>query len=102
MYSSYLVMAHSQLSAEQFQTWKNYSMSPNYIDFVAGMWRTVKWYYAPNMWQGYIFPHSFIDEFTRHYYFPLHEVYYIIYIAIFITLARFAFERVICKVCNLR
>jgi hypothetical protein len=95
-------MAHSNLSAEQFQSWQTYSKSPNYIDFVTSIWRTMKWYYAPQMWDGYVFPHSFIDEFNRNYNFPLHEVSYIIYIAIFITVIRFVFERVICKVCSLR
>ena len=99
-------MAHPHLSAEQYQAWKNlkgnFSMSPTYIDLVTGIWHTVEWYYAPHMWRGYVFPHSFIDELTRHYYFPLPEVYYIVYVALLITLVRYAFEQVICKVCYLR
>jgi len=99
-------MVHAHVSAEQIHAWENlkgnFSMSPTYIDLFNDTWRIVKWYYAPDMWHGYVFPHSFIDEFTRHYDFPLHEVYYIIYAALFITLLRFVFERIICQVCSLR
>jgi hypothetical protein len=99
-------MTHPHLSVEQYQAWTNvtgnFSKSPTYIDLVTDMWHAVGWYYAPHMWHGYVFPHSFIDEFTRHYYFPLNEIYYIVYVTLLITLIRYAFEQVICKVCFLR
>ena len=67
-------MAHSHLTAEQVEHFKdlkgNFTLSPNYIDLVKGIWTTISWYYAPQMWRGYTFPRSFIDEFTRHFYFP--------------------------------
>ncbi len=99
-------MTHPHLSVEQYQAWKNltgnFSMSPTYIDLVTDIWHTLEWYYAPLMWRGYVFPHSFIDEFTQHYYFPLNEIYYIVYVALLITLIRYVFEQVIGKVCFLK
>ena len=96
-------MVYPHISAEQDQVWKNlknnFSMSPTYTDLVTDIWRTVKWYYAPHMWHGYVFPYSFIDEFTRHFYFSLHEICYLVYVALLITLIRYVFEQVICKVC---
>jgi hypothetical protein len=96
-------MAHSHLTAEQVEHFKdlkgNFTLSPNYIDLVKGIWTTISWYYAPQMWRGYTFPRSFIDEFTRHFYFPINQIYYILYIAIFITILRYLFERFVCKVC---
>jgi hypothetical protein len=50
------------------------------------------------MWTNYAFPRSFIDDFTRHYHFPLNQVYFIVFIAIFITFVRYVFEKIICKV----
>ena len=95
-------MAHSPLTTEQLENWKdlkgNFTFTPNYIDLIKGIWNTISWYYAPYMWKNYTFPYSFIDEFTRHFYFPIHQVYYIVYIAIIITLMRYLFERYICKV----
>jgi hypothetical protein len=95
-------MAHPHLTAEQLENWKNlkenFTLTPNYIDLVKGIWNTISWYYAPPMWRGYTFPHSSIDEFTRHFHFPLNQVYYIVYIAILITLIRYLFERIVCKV----
>ncbi|UJR11579.1 hypothetical protein I4U23_015759 [Adineta vaga] len=76
---------------------KNYSMSPSLTDLVTDMWHTVKWYYAPDMWHDYVFPESFIDEFVAHYYFASQELYYVIYIAVFLTLIRPLFERILCK-----
>jgi hypothetical protein len=97
-------MFHPQLTAEQTENWKdlkaNFTFTPNYFDLVKGIWSTISWYYGPKMWHGYTFPHSLLDEFTRHFYFPLNQVYYIIYIAIFITILRYLFERIICKVCS--
>ncbi|CAF1002723.1 unnamed protein product [Adineta ricciae] len=94
-------MGHPYLTDEQLENWKNLKgtvkSSPNYIDVVQGIWQTITWYYAPHMWQGYVFPQSFIDEFLRFFYFPLNQVYYIIFIAIGITLLRYAFERYVCK-----
>lgn len=95
-------MTHPHLTAEQVENWKNlkgnFTLTPNYIDLVKDIWSTIRWYYSPYMWRGYTFPDSFIDEFTRHFYFPINQVYYIIYIAIFITLLRYSFERFLCKV----
>jgi hypothetical protein len=95
-------MVHSHLTPEQLKNWANlkgnFTLTPNYLDLVKGIWNTISWYYASPMWHDYTFPHSFIDEFTRHFYFPLNQVYYIVYIAIFITLLRYLFERLICKV----
>jgi len=96
-------MAHPYLTSEQLENWKdlkgNFTHTPNYLDFVKDIWNVLSWYYAPKMWKGYVFPQSFFDEFTRHFYFPLYQVYYIIYIAIFITILRYLFERFISKVC---
>ncbi|CAF0754186.1 unnamed protein product [Didymodactylos carnosus] len=89
------------LSPEKLAAWKdlrgNFSMNPTYVDLVTGLWNTMAWYYAPHMWTNYTFPQSFVDDFTQHFYFPLHEITYIIYVAIFITLLRSAFESYICK-----
>lgn len=95
-------MAHSSRTAEQLEEWKNlkgnFTTTPTYLDLFTGLWNTLSWYYRPHMWRDYRFPQSFIEDFTRHFYFPLHEVYYIIYIALLITAMRYAFEKVICKV----
>ncbi len=80
----------------------NFTLTPNYIDLVKGIWNTISWYYGPRMWRGYKFPSSFIDDFTRYFYFPINQVYYIVYIAILITLIRYSFERFVCKVCLIR
>lgn len=102
MTSEIFNMGHPYLTDEQLENWKNLKgtvkSSPNYIDLVQGIWHTITWYYAPNMWKDYVFPQSFIDEFLRFFNFPLNQVYYIIYIAIGITLLRYAFERYVCKV----
>lgn len=91
-------MAHSHLIDERLEYLKgNFTLSPNYLDLVKGIWNTISWYYAPRMWQDYTFPNSFIDEFTQHFYFPMKQVYYIVYIAIVITIIRYLFERFICK-----
>jgi len=95
-------MAHSYRTPEQLEDWKNlkgnFTITPNYIDLVVGIWNGISWYYRPHMWQNYSFPRSFIEDFTEHFYFPVHEIYYIIYIAIFITILRYLFEKFICKV----
>jgi ceramide synthetase len=75
----------------------NFTFTPNYIDLIKGIWNTISWYYAPRMWNGYTFPHSLIDDFTRNFFFPLNQIYYIVYIAILITLIRYLFEKLICK-----
>lgn len=93
-----LTMIDAHLPPSPGQTWNNFSLAPSYVDLVTDMWSALKWYYAPHMWQDYVFPHSFIDEFTRHYRFPAHEVYYVVYIALFFTIVRFAFERIVSKV----
>ena len=95
-------MAHPHLTAEQVELWgdlkENFTFTPNYLDLVRDMWATMRWYYRPVMWKNYVFPDSFVEEFTRHFHFPLNQVYYIVYIAIVITLMRYVFEGVICKV----
>lgn len=92
-------MSHPYVSEERLENLKelqgNFTLTPNYLDLVKGIYNVVRWYYAPKMWRSY----SFLDEIARYFYFPLHEVYYIIYIAIGITFLRYAFERFICKVC---
>ncbi|CAF0790641.1 unnamed protein product [Adineta steineri] len=94
-------MVHPYLTSEQLENWKdlkgNITLTPNYIDIVKGIWNTISWYYAPHMWHGYVFPQSFINEFLRYFYFPLNQVYYIIYIAIAITFLRYFFEKFVCK-----
>ncbi|CAF3032443.1 unnamed protein product [Rotaria socialis] len=94
-------MGHSHLTIEQLEDWKNlkgnFTATPNYIDLIIGIWNTISWYYKPYMWRDYSFPHSFVEDFTRHFYFPVNQVYYIVYIAIFITLLRYLFENFICK-----
>jgi len=96
-------MDHSYLTFEQLEEWKNlkgnFTITPNYMDLIIGIWNTISWYYKPKMWKDYVFPQSFIEDFTRHFYFPINQVYYIVYIAILITLLRYLFERFICKVC---
>ncbi|CAF1076082.1 unnamed protein product [Adineta ricciae] len=72
-------------------------MSPSYADLATDMWHTMKWYYGPDAWRGYVFPDSFIDEFTQHYYFPLQDITYIVYAAIFLTFIRSVFERTTLK-----
>ena len=93
---------HPHLTDEQVECWKelkgNYTLTPNYLDLIKGIYNVITWYYGPMMWRNYTFPNSYINEIARYFYFPIHEVYYILYIAIFITLLRYAFERVICKV----
>lgn len=95
-------MAHPHLTPDQVELWRdlkvNYTFTPTYIDLLVDMWSTMRWYYQPAMWKNYVFPSSFVDEFIRHFHFPLNEVFYIVYIAIVITLMRYVFERVICKV----
>jgi hypothetical protein len=95
-------MAHSHLTTEQIEEWKNlkgnFTTTPNYIDLIVGIWNVTSWYYRPHMWRDYKIPQSFIGDFTRHFHFPIHEVYYIIYIAILITLLRYLYEKFICKV----
>jgi hypothetical protein len=90
------------LTQEQIDEWTNlkgdFSTSPTYIDLVTGIWHAVTWYYKPSMWSDYRFPQSFIEDFMRHFYFPLNQIYYIVYIAIVITIARYLFERFVCKV----
>ena len=95
-------MAYLYVSHEEAEALKdNFSTSPSYIDLVTDVWRTIKWYFAPKMWHNYVFPDSFIDDFTRHFYFDLNEIYYIFIVAFLITLIRYIFERYICKVCSL-
>ena len=93
---------HPYLTTEQIEEWRslkgNFTLTPNYIDLVVGIWNTISWYYKPQMWRSYKFPRSFIDDFTRHFYFPIYQVYYIIYIAIFITILRYLFEKYFCRV----
>jgi hypothetical protein len=95
-------MTHSHITAEQLENLKdlkgNFTLTPNYIDLVKGIWSTIGWYYGPKMMRGYTFPHSFIDDIKRYFYFPLNQIYYIVYIAILITLIRYLFEKYICKV----
>ena len=85
-------MNQPYLTDEQFEEWKNlkgnFTTSPNYIDLILGIRNVLSWYYRSHMWRGYTFPRSFIEDFTRHFYFPLHEVCYIVYITIIITLLR--------------
>lgn len=76
----------------------NVTFAPNYVDLVRGIWNVASWYYSPSMWKDYVFPHSFVEEFTRYFHFPLYQASYIIYIAIFITLLRYVFEKFLCKV----
>ncbi len=90
------------LTTEQIEEWKNlkgnFTTTPNYIDLLVGIWNVTSWYYKPNMWHDYKFPQTFIEDFIRHFHFPIYEVYYIIYIAIFITILRYLYEKFICKV----
>ena len=95
-------MAHPHLTTEQIEEWKNlqgnFTTTPNYLDLFRGLRNALSWYYRPHMWRDYKFPQSFIEDFTRHFDFPLYEVYYIIYIAIVITILRYLFEKFLCKV----
>jgi hypothetical protein len=95
-------MSHPYLSSEDLEEYKNlkgnFTTTPNYIDLITGIWTALSWYYKPKMWRDYAFPRSFIEDFIRHFYFPINEVYYIIYIAILITILRYLFEKFICKV----
>ena len=95
-------MTESHLTDEQREEWKllkgDFTRSPTYVDLLTGVWNVLAWYYKPSMWRGYRFPQSFIDDFTRHFDFPLNQISYIVYIALFITLLRYSFERFICKV----
>jgi hypothetical protein len=85
----------SYLTSEELEEWKNlkgnFTLSPNYLDLITGLWNAISWYYKPSMWHNYTFPRSFIEDFTRHFYFPLNQVYYIISIAILITILRYLF-----------
>ncbi|CAF1088995.1 unnamed protein product [Rotaria sordida] len=94
-------MDHPYLTNEQLEEWKNlkgnFTLTPNYIDLIIGIWTAMSWYYRPYMWRNYTFPRSFIEDFTRHFYFSIHQVCYIVYIAIFITILRYLFENIICK-----
>jgi len=96
------MMAHPYLTTEQLEVWKdlkgNFTTTPNYIDLITGIWNVISWYYKPRMWNNYTFPQSFIEDFTKHFHFPIHEIYYIVYIAIFITILRYLFEKFLCKV----
>lgn len=96
-------MPHPHLTDEQLKYFQNlqgnFTLTPNYLDLIKGIYNVITWYYGPKLWQNYRFPDSYINEIARYFYFPLHEVFYIVYIAIFITLLRYAFERFICKVC---
>ncbi|CAF1365976.1 unnamed protein product [Rotaria magnacalcarata] len=86
-------MAHPYTSIEANQGLKgNFSMSPSYIDLLIDLRRTLMWYYSPTMWRDYVFPTSFINDFTRQCYFQQKDVYYTLLIAVFITLIRYAFE----------
>lgn len=76
----------------------NFTLSPTYLDLISGVTNVISWYYGPPMWKNYKFPQSFIDEFTQYYYFPNHQALYIVYIAILITILRYIFEKVICKI----
>ncbi len=95
-------MVHPYVTSERLNNLKdlkgNFTFTPNYIDLVKGIWNTIAWYYAPQMWRNYTFPSSFINEFLRYFYFPLNQISYIIFIAIAITLLRYLFEKLICKV----
>ena len=95
-------MPESHLTAEDREEWKelkgDFTRSPTYLDLLTGIWNVISWYYKPAMWRDYRFPQSFIDDFTRHFHFPLEQISYIVYIALFITLLRYSFERLICKV----
>ncbi|CAF0882433.1 unnamed protein product [Adineta steineri] len=94
-------MDHPYLTQEQLDEWKNlkgnFTTTPNYIDLIVGMWTAISWYYKPHMWRDYKIPQSFIEDFTRHFYFPMNQIYYIIYIAIVVTILRYLFEKYICK-----
>lgn len=96
-------MPHPFLTDEQIEEWKtiqgNCSFTPTYVDLFRGMWRVISWYYKPSMWKDYRFPQAFIDDFTRHFIFPAHQIFYIICIALFITFLRFIFEKYFCQVC---
>ncbi|CAF2546525.1 unnamed protein product [Rotaria sp. Silwood2] len=95
------MMDHPYLTYEQLEEWKNlkgnFTITPNYIDLIKGIWNAISWYYRPCMWHDYMFPRSFFEEFTRHFYFTINQAFYIVYIAIFITILRYLFENFICK-----
>ena len=95
-------MGRQLLTPEQIVEWEglkgNLSLSPTYIDLVAGIWNVVSWYYRPHMWSNYHFPQSFVDEFTANFYVTTDLFYYIVLIAVLVTLLRYQFERVLCKV----
>lgn len=95
-------MAHAHLTDEQLEYWKdlkgNFTFTPNYVDLVRGIGNTLSWYYAPHMWRDYRFPQSFVDDFVKHFSFPLHQVFYILFIAVAITALRYVFEEYLCKV----
>lgn len=77
----------------------NYSLDPTYSDLIVDAIKAVKWYYREDNWFGCnTFPYGFVDEFKHLFHFPLHEVYYIVYIAVFFTLIRYLFEYQVCKV----
>jgi len=63
------------------------------LDFIPAM----QWYYSPEMMKDYNFPADFITDFLKFYKFPLEESYPIYYIAIMFTVARYAFEILLCK-----
>ena len=96
------MMSHPHLTTEQIKDWEatkgNFTITPNYVDLVIDIWGVLSWYYKPSMWHNYKFPRSFIDEFTRNFYFPIYQAYYIIYLAIFITILRYLFEKYFCRV----
>jgi len=94
-------MSLKYLTIEQLEDWKNlkgnFTESPNYFDLLTGIWHIVSWYYRPSMWHDYHIPQTFIDDFTRHFVFPIREIYYIVYIAVLITILRYIFEKFLCK-----
>lgn len=81
----------------------NCTENPNYYDLVYGIYRTMKWWLSPRMMQmkNYTFPIGFyhdvrdnmnLDFFTD-------GLTPVTYIALLITIARYMFEGLFCKVC---
>lgn len=81
----------------------NCTENPNYYDLVYGIYRTMKWWLSPRMMQmkNYTFPIGFYNDVRDNMNLDIFTdgLTPITYIALLITIARYMFESLFCKVC---
>jgi hypothetical protein len=75
-----------------------YKTNPGYNDLIFDLVKAVRWYYRDENWGDYKFPQSFFHDIKRYFNLPYDACYPVLYIGLFFTILRYAFEIVFCKV----